>query len=116
MVYARESTQSKFEIKASNMLSLYIEPGLSIFDKTLIYGKLSHESMKYDHPAFGSNPSLSKRIEGFGFGAGIRTMIDGNKFIQIEFRKINYRKFAYDAESNFKNSALIGSFGMGIKF
>jgi opacity protein-like surface antigen len=102
--------------KAENMLSLYVEPGFLISDKTLFYGKLSYESTKAIlTPSEGD--SVSKSITGMGYGAGIRTMLNKNTFLQVELKQINYgaAKFAAD-QTEFKSSATLGSVGIGFKF
>jgi len=101
--------------KAENTLSLYVEPGFLISDKTMFYGKLSYESTKVVRTADGE--SVSKSITGMGYGAGIRTMINKNTFLQVEVKQINYgaAKFAGD-DADFKSTATVGTVGIGFKF
>ncbi len=104
--------------KAKKMASLYVEPGYLLSDKTMVYGKLSYESAKVSiSNSEGDNDS--KNVHGTGFGAGIRTMLDKNLFLQVEVKRIGYGSTLTDPTdegSRFKTSATVGTVGIGYKF
>lgn len=102
--------------KFKNMASLYLEPGYLLSDKTMVYGKLSYETAKLT--ASGENGGASRNINGTGFGAGLRTMLDKNMFLQVEVKKVGYgSKSLGDTDPvEFKTSATVGTVGIGWKF
>jgi uncharacterized cupredoxin-like copper-binding protein len=101
-------------IKAKNSLSVYVEPGYLIANTTLVYGKLSYE--KATITATGGD-TVSKSINGTGFGFGLRTMLDKASYIQIEVKQIGYgsTRFA-DDDADFKTNATVGTVGFGYRF
>lgn len=105
-----------------NALSLYFEPGYRVSDSTLVYGKLSYERAKADLVSSEEAAiNLSKSINGVGFGAGVRTMLNKSTFIQVEFKQIGYNKVTLDQEltivnTYLKRSTTMGSVGIGIAF
>jgi hypothetical protein len=106
------SGNASFEAK--NQLSVYVEPGFLINNSTLVYGKLSYEKAKIDAAADGSS-TLSKSVNGTGFGFGARTMINKTTYLQVEIKQINYGSARFDA-SEFKTKATVGTVGVGMKF
>lgn len=102
--------------KATNVMSLYVEPGYLVSNSTLAYGKVGYETAKFE--AKFSDGSADINLTGVSYGFGIRTMIDKNLFVQAEVKRIDYdtNAFAGDTESNFKAKVTSGSVGIGYKF
>lgn len=101
--------------EAKNQLSVYVEPGFLINDKTLVYGKLSYEKAKVE--ANGEGGQASKSINGTGFGFGARTMIDKTTYLQVEFKQIGYGSARLDGDTaDFKTKATVGTVGIGMNF
>lgn len=63
----------------------------------------------------GGGTSGSENFEGVGYGAGIRTMLDKNLFLQVEFIQSAYNQKTRDGVA-FKPSASTGTIGIGYKF
>ena len=101
--------------RAKNAYSIYVEPGFVLNEKTLAYAKLSSETAKGSAEVFG-NPEYSKRIQGTGFGFGLRTMLDQNKFVQVEVKDINYGSADVGDGYTYKPKSVVGSIGLGMKF
>lgn len=109
-----DSNGDGYEIKAKNMYSLYVEPGYLVSDTTLAYGKLAYSSMKGELTV-STGDSADETFKGFGYGAGIRTMLDKTTFIQVEVVQTKYDSKT-DGALTAKPAATVGSIGFGIKF
>lgn len=110
-------------IKHKNMVSLFIEPGLLFSHSSLVYGKLAYQSMDLEIlststscgvPCVTSTRSDSFRLDGIGYGVGIRTMFDKRTFFQVEALQTTYTGSFQGVE--IKPAATYGSVGMGFKF
>lgn len=101
------------DIKAKNMYSIYIEPGYAVSNSTLAYAKMAYLGMKGEITANGT--SGSENFGGVGYGAGFRTMLDKNLFLQVEFIQSAYSQKTRDGVA-FKPSASTGTIGIGYKF
>ena len=104
---------NRYKLKVTNSYSLYIEPGFVVSESTLVYGKLAYLSAKGVESlnAF----SGSANFNGTGFGAGIRTMLSKNLYLQAEFLQSNYTQKSFGT-SGYKPTASIGTVGIGYKF
>lgn len=100
-------------LKAKNMYSIYIEPGYALTTSTLAYAKIAYLGMKGE--ASGGGATASENFNGVGYGAGIRTMLDKNLFLQVEFMQSNYSQKTVSGIS-LKPSASTGTIGIGYKF
>lgn len=100
--------------KLKNQYSLYVEPGMLLNDKTLAYGKIAYNSAKIELDAQGDIGS--KSINGFGYGVGIRTMVDKNLSLNVEIKRVNYGQETTLDDVGFKTTATVGSVGIGYKF
>jgi opacity protein-like surface antigen len=103
-----------FTIKGKNMYSLYVEPGVLMSNTTLAYGKVAYSSMKGELSVAGVG-SGTETFTGFGYGAGIRTMLDKTTFIQVEVVQTKYGSKS-DEGVSFQPAATVGSIGFGMKF
>lgn len=114
-VFSQEDGAYSATAKAKSVTSLYLEPGYVLSDKTMAYGKLSYESADLRVDSVGNN--VSKGIRGTGVGAGLRTMIDKNMFVQVEVKRVGYGTVRLQGDtSDLKTSATMGTIGIGYKF
>lgn len=100
-------------IKAKNMYAIYVEPGYALTPTTLVYGKIAYLGMKAELSESGA--AVSYKFKGAGFGAGIRTMLDKNLFLQVEIVRSDYKDKVIDG-GLFAPSITTGSIGVGYKF
>lgn len=84
--------------KQKNHWSFSIEPGYLINEKTMVYGKISHHSMKIDYKRnflsgnlAGQTAAASSSHTGHGIGIGLKTMIATNLGVGFEIEKVNYK-------------------------
>lgn len=114
-VFSLDDGSNSVNGKAKSESSIYVEPGYLLSDKTMVYGKLSYESANLNADSASSH--VSKGIRGTGFGAGLRTMIDKNMFVQVEVKQVGYGSARFDgATGDFKTSSTMGTVGVGYKF
>lgn len=99
--------------EAKSQLSIYVEPGFLVSEKTLVYGKISYERASLVTSSGGD--SVSRKLTGYGYGAGVRTFLDKSTYLQFETRSMTYNSVKDDGFSATPH-ALIGSIGFGVKF
>ena len=102
------------DVKAKDMYSIYIEPGYALTTSTLAYAKIAYLGMKGEASSGGAT-TASESFNGVGYGAGIRTMLDKNLFLQVEFMQSDYSQKTVSGVS-LKPSASTGTIGIGYKF
>lgn len=101
-------------LKATEMYSLYIEPGYAVSNSTLVYAKVAYISTKAELAMTGFSTG-TKDFDGVGYGIGIRTKLSKNLFLQAEFAQSDYNE-ATSNGSSFKPSATTGTVGIGYQF
>ena len=122
------SNISTAKFKQKNVFSLYLEPGLLTSNTTMVYGKLALQSMDFQS-AFnscsqsGNDPWVcsnlitdNQRLKGYGYGVGIRTMIDRNIYFQVEAMQTTYDKGSLLGAIDVKPTVSSGGVGLGFKF
>jgi len=108
----------KYSDDSENMLtsrfatSLYFAPGVKAFAGTLVYGKLSLESINLSTD---NNVLEETVVNGIGYGLGIKSELNKNLFMQFELKNVKYDK-QYSTLLRFEPSNLTGTLGMGVKF
>ena len=102
-------------LKLKNQISLHVEPGWLVSEKTLAYGKVSYERAKSTVSATGETDE-SRSVKGTGIGFGVRTMLDKTSFIQVEVRQVGYKSVDLVDGPAMKPKATLGSIGFGMKF
>ena len=103
--------------KAKNHYTLYIEPGFVLSDSTLAYGKLAYHNLKLKTVTSDSN--VSQNFSNIGFGAGVRTMLSKNTYLQAELGLVNFSEKSYVLSgATYKEQPKLtyGSLGVGYKF
>ena len=99
--------------KGKDMYSIYFEPGYAVSNSTMLYGKLAYLSMKAEVTA--NNLSASQNMNGVGYGVGVRTMLDKNLFVQVEFSQSDYESKTVNG-GTYKPTGSTGTVGIGYKF
>jgi hypothetical protein len=107
------SSGTGYDLKGTDIYSMYLAPGYLVSNTTLAYGKLAYTAMK-GSITLTTGTSASADFKGWGYGAGIRTMLNEKTYLQVEFTQTKF-----DAVTNSfttKPSATMGSVGIGMKF
>ena len=96
------------EVKLKDNVSVYVAPGVTLNDSTLLYAKLASVS-----GTASSNGTTS--LSGIGYGLGARFLTGKNVFFQAEYL---YTKFddKTNTSGTAKPSSGAFSFGVGYKF
>jgi opacity protein-like surface antigen len=105
-------SSSSFTIKAQNLYTVYVEPAY-VIGTTAIYGKLAYIGTKV--ASTGSTTSITENFTGTGYGFGVRTMLDKNIFMQVEFMNAKFNSKTIDSES-VEPGGTVGTVGIGYKF
>ena len=103
-----------YELKGKDRYSVYFEPGLMISNSSMVYAKIGYQGMKGE-VNFSTGQSSSDDYFGAGYGAGIRTMVNKNVYLQAEFMQLFFDEKTQSGVSS-KLSATIGTIGVGYKF
>lgn len=111
-------------LKVKNLASIYLEPGLLLSNSTLIYGKISHNTGKFQYKYTDSEVSgvESTSQSGIGLGMGVRTMLNEKTFIQFELSrttlsaKNNNVYYYYFGNEGGRATITSASVGIGYKF
>ena len=107
------SSGTGYDLKGKDIYSMYVAPGYLISNTTLAYGKLAYTAMK-GTISLTTGTTASADFKGWGYGAGIRTMLNEKSFLQIEFTQTTFDSVTNSFTT--KPSATMGSIGMGFKF
>lgn len=103
-----------YELKAKDLYSLYFEPGFLVSNSTLAYGKVSYQGMKGE-TKLTTGATLSDNFNGTGVGAGLRTMLSSNLYLQAEFEQIGYTERSNSGLTS-KPTITMGTLGLGYRF
>ena len=103
-----------FNTKLENAYSIYLEPGYMIKNDTQLYAKVSYNAGKgkLEDPL---SSSLNKDLHGYGYGVGLRSLMNKNWFIQVEATQTDYNSMQIDT-TNLKAKAASGTVGIGYLF
>jgi len=99
-------------LQQKNLWTAYIEPGTTLTDTTLLYGKLAYSSVQ---GVLNGQFSGSKNFDGVGYGLGIRQMMAKNVYVQVEAMYISYNSQTVNSVY-YKPNATLGTLGVGYKF
>lgn len=103
-----------YEFKGKDIASLYFEPGFPVTNSTLAYGKVSYQGMRGE-TKLSTGSTEAENFIGMGYGAGIRTLLGRNVYVQAEFEQVLYTEKTYAGLMS-KPSATVGSIGVGYRF
>jgi hypothetical protein len=79
---------SNIEIQMKDRYSVYVAPGYTLNDSTLLYGKLAYIT------AIVSDPRASE-LPGVGYGVGLKILAGSHLFYQVELSGTDYAKREY---------------------
>lgn len=97
-----------------DVLSVYMEPGFKLSSTTLAYARISYEGATLRAQSTGS---LSQKLDGAGYGFGMRSMLDSRWYVQAEVKQVVYTRGSFNSSaSQFKPSATSGTIGFGYQF
>jgi len=102
--------------RAKNFYSIYVEPAF-VNENTAFYGKLAYIATKSELVVAGLKGSAD--LTGTGYGVGIRTLLDKNIYLQVEFmdNKFKSKTITIDANPvNIEPAGTVGTVGIGYKF
>lgn len=108
------TTSGGYELKGKDRYSVYIEPGFAISSSTMAYAKLGYQGVKGEIN-LSTGQTLSDDYSGVGYGAGIRSMLNRNMYLQAEFVQIYFDEKTQGGIRS-KPSATVGTLGVGYKF
>ena len=104
---------SELSFRLRNMYSLYAEPGYTVGDSTLLYGKLSYLGGRGEESYGGE--IFGKTYAGLGLGAGVRTMLGDRLYLQVELLYGDY-EWKTARTGAFRPTSTTGSIGLGWRF
>jgi len=100
-------------VKGKDVYSLYVEPGYLMGNSTLAFAKVGYIGLKGEISASGQTEN--ETFNGVGYGAGIRTMVSKNLFVQAEISRSDYSEKTING-ATVKPTATSGIVGVGYKF
>lgn len=104
---------SDLSFKLRNMYSLYAEPGYTVGDSTLLYGKVSYLGGRGEESYGGE--VFGKTYAGLGLGAGVRTLLGERLYLQVELLYGDY-EWKTARTGAFRPTSTTGSIGLGWRF
>lgn len=104
---------SELSFRLRNMYSLYAEPGYSVGESTLLYGKVSYLGGRGEESYGGE--IFGKTYAGLGLGAGMRTMLSERLYLQLELLYGDY-EWKTARTGAFRPTSTTGSVGLGWRF
>jgi outer membrane immunogenic protein len=99
--------------KGQNRMSINFKPGYVVSPNTMVYATVGYNSMKTVASFDGA--SLSKNLNGIGYGLGISVMVNKNIFVKGEVQQINFDSWSQDGISA-KPNLTVGTIGVGYRF
>jgi len=113
----KAGTLGTADFTTKNATSLDLAPGYAISDSLLVYGKISSISLTAVGATTATGTEIgSESMSGFGYGLGVRSMIDKNIFIQAGYDSNRYSEKASTSLGTFSGSSSVFSLGAGYKF
>ena len=103
-----------YELKEKDAYSLYVEPGFTLSDSTLAYGKVAYLGMRGE-TRLSTGTVQGDDFFGWGYGIGIRALMNKNLYLQAEVLQNNYNERSANGLV-LKPSATMGTIGIGYKF
>lgn len=104
---------SELRFRLLDMYSLYAEPGLRVSDSTLLYGKLAYLGAQGEENYLGE--TFRKTYAGIAYGAGVRTLLGENWYLQFELLHGDY-EWKGSRSGAFRPVSTTGSIGLGWRF
>jgi outer membrane immunogenic protein len=95
-----------------NAWTIYLEPGVLVADKTILFGKVGYASIKGDTEGVTSIPT---NFTGSSYGIGLRSMIDKNLYVEVEALQFSFSSKVISGVT-YKPSGTQANVGLGYKF
>jgi hypothetical protein len=102
------------KITLTNRLSVFAAPGILLGEKVLAYGKLAYASGKPEATA-NLATLAGKTHDGFGYGLGIRVLLDSNLYANFEAMSFSYGSQVYGT-TTVDAQTLSAGVALGYKF
>jgi hypothetical protein len=112
-VFSATAGGTTLSAKQKNRFGVFFAPGTVISKDTLLYGKLSYNSMKGETSTNGV--SASDTFAGMGYGLGVRTMISPTAFVKVEVNRVSFGAETI-GDASIKPSGTTGVLGIGTSF
>jgi opacity protein-like surface antigen len=114
----------RFSVESDQSYMAYIAPGIKVGQSSLLYAKLSYSDadakVTLKSITNGTSASLSESDKALGFGAGFRTHISDNAFLNIEVERIeheySYRNTVLDFNIDADTPVTRASVSVGMTF
>lgn len=100
-------------LKAGDRMSAFAAPGITISEKVLAYGKIAYVSTKPS--GTDSMATTYKTHSGFGYGGGVRVLLDSNLYLNFEAMNNDYGSKVYEG-SKVSGQGLFAGLALGYKF
>jgi opacity protein-like surface antigen len=102
---------------ADDHYSAYIQPSYAVSPNTAVFGKLGYHEIEGKVTVAGSTYGVSatEDFKGWGYGAGIKTILSNNFYIQAEVGIVEYDKET-DAGVSFEPTVVSGIVTVGYKY
>lgn len=100
--------------RLKEMYALYVEPGYALTHDWLVYAKLGHFGVRRGEESV-DGVTASKTFGGWGYGLGLRTLLDRNLYLQLEFIQADYNRKTADFGS-YRAMTTTTSLGLGFTF
>jgi hypothetical protein len=112
------------KVTLKDHFSLYIQPTYAFSSSSAVFGKLSYNFAKGSLTETSTVPTsftLSRNIEGFGYGVGLKSLLTNNLYVQVEAGIDEYDKETGTDTDNeitytFKPKVVTGKISIGYKF
>ena len=98
-------------LTGKNIWTAFLEPGIAISENTLLYGKAGYAGMRGGAEEDPTNYSF----QGFVYGAGLRTMVDENFYLEVEAVQLKFNSKTIGS-ATYDIKATQANFGAGYKF
>lgn len=96
--------------------SVYVQPFLNLTPGTTVFAKLGYHAMKRDEiDSANADKSFSQRLNGIGYGVGVKTMMTKNTYLQAEAMWVDYRSKTMSPD-DYKTKSTAGIVTFGYQF
>lgn len=110
---ANDGAGDEFNIKGQNRYSVNFKPGYVLTPSTMVYAIVGYNSMSGKLSS--GSESISKTLNGIGYGLGLSVMATKNVFVKAEVQQVNFNSQSGDNVSA-KANLTVGTIGVGYKF
>jgi opacity protein-like surface antigen len=112
-ILSTSTTDLTATAKAGSRMSLFAAPGITLGEKVLAYGKLAYVSTK--PKGTDGLEDFAKTHSGFGYGGGVRILLNPNTYLNLEAMNNDYGSKTYDG-TKIGAQGLFAGVALGYKF